>query len=108
MLKDPEPIVDTWTAPLLTHTDKYACQKDMVTKNILGTEDCLYVNIYTKCIEPPALAPVMVFIHCGGFVYGSNAKDIYNPEYLLRENVVVVVINYRLGAFGECITDFVI
>lgn len=42
----------------------------------------------------------MVFIHGGGFYWGYNTKLIYNPRYIVQENVIVVTINYRLGAFG--------
>lgn len=42
----------------------------------------------------------MVFIYGGSFRYGSNAEAFYNPEYLLRKNIVYVAMNYRLGAFG--------
>lgn len=43
----------------------------------------------------------MVFLHGGAFMFGSNSKDVYNPEYLLRKDVVVIVVNYRLGIFGK-------
>lgn len=66
------------------------------------SEDCLYLNIWspvTNCTcEKKA---VMFFIHGGSFLTGSNRKDLYNGEALAtRGNVVVVVINYRLGPFG--------
>lgn len=69
----------------------------------VGSEDCLHLNIYTKNVNPKVLYPVMVFLHGGAFVFGSNSKDFYNPEYLLRKDVVVVVVNYRLGIFGKFI-----
>jgi carboxylesterase type B len=46
------------------------------------------------------LLPVMVWIHGGGFTTGSNSSDIYGPEFLITSNVVIVVINYRLGLLG--------
>lgn len=78
-----------------------AWQKDMVFKRCAGNENCLHLNIYTKDMEPKTLKPVMVWIHGGAFILGSNTKDIYNPELLLRKDIVLVVINYRLGAFGK-------
>lgn len=42
----------------------------------------------------------MVFIHGGSFTSGSNAKTIYGPDYLIREDVIIVSINYRLGFLG--------
>lgn len=45
--------------------------------------------------------PVMFFIHGGNFINGSNSDDFYGPDYLMRENVVLVVVNYRLGFLGK-------
>jgi para-nitrobenzyl esterase len=62
------------------------------------SEDCLTLNVWTP---PPAheLKPVMVWIHGGGFLNGSG--DIYNARRLAsRGDIVVVTINYRLGALG--------
>lgn len=66
----------------------------------MGSEDCLHLSIYTREITPNTLKPVMVWIHGGAFITGSNGKDLYDPEYLLRYDVVVITINYRLGVFG--------
>ena len=62
------------------------------------SEDCLTLNVWTP---PPSgePLPVLVWIHGGGFVNGSG--DIYNARRLTgRGDVVVVTINYRLGALG--------
>lgn len=83
-----------------------AVQQDIFFKKTAGTEDCLHVNVYTKKLgqydaDPAnALRPVMVWFHGGAFIFGSNTKDIYNPEFLLKKDIVLVVVNYRLGAFG--------
>lgn len=42
--------------------------------------------------------PVLVFFHGGAYYYGS--KWHYDPEYLVNKNVIVVTVNYRLGALG--------
>ena len=65
------------------------------------TEDCLYLNVFTppKTNEGlPHLLPVMVWIHGGGLFLGES--DGYDPSRLVDEGVVVVTINYRLGALG--------
>jgi len=66
------------------------------------SEDCLYLNIWT-----PAGAnenrPVMVWIHGGGWTKGaaSIAKGrVYDGAALASKGVVVVTVNYRLGALG--------
>ncbi|CAL8114084.1 unnamed protein product [Orchesella dallaii] len=67
----------------------------------LGSEDCLYLNIYTPEIptgtSKPKLVP-MIFIHGGAFYVGT-ASD-YGPSYLMQQDVVLVTINYRLGVLG--------
>lgn len=61
-------------------------------------EDCLHLNIAVP-EAAPAHAPVLVWIHGGAWVGGSN--DIYAIDHLARETgLVVVAINYRLGALG--------
>ena len=61
-------------------------------------EDCLHLNIAVP-ESAPANTPVLVWIHGGAWVGGSN--DIYPIDHLARETgLVVVAINYRLGAFG--------
>lgn len=47
------------------------------------------------------LKSVMVFIHGGGFSSGSGTAEFYGPDYFLNEDVVVVTLNYRLGALGK-------
>lgn len=63
-----------------------------------GTENCLYLNVYTPQAQNHSLLPVMVWIHGGGFFFGSGG--IYGPKYLLDQNIVLVTFNYRLGPFG--------
>jgi para-nitrobenzyl esterase len=60
-------------------------------------EDCLYLNIYTPARK--GRYPVMVWIHGGAFIAGSGS-DAYLPDRLVAEGVVVVTLNYRLGALG--------
>lgn len=48
----------------------------------------------------------MIYIHGGAFQSGSNTTKAYGPDYLLMADVVVVTINYRLGALGFlCLND---
>ncbi|XP_071971258.1 cholinesterase-like isoform X2 [Engystomops pustulosus] len=64
------------------------------------SEDCLNLNVWVpESISKPA--SVMVFIHGGGFFVGSSALDMYDGSVLAAsENVIVVTMNYRLGALG--------
>lgn len=60
-------------------------------------EDCLFLNVYRPA--EPGDYPVMVWIHGGAFIYGSGGPA-YEPSRLVDEGVVVVTLNYRLGALG--------
>ncbi|XP_069668717.1 esterase FE4-like isoform X2 [Periplaneta americana] len=77
-------------------------QKDLMLQAIRGSEDCLFLNVYTpkKPGSEGSLLPVMVWLHGGGFLSGSGNTDLYGPDYLVAEDVVVVTINYRLGPLG--------
>jgi para-nitrobenzyl esterase len=62
------------------------------------TEDCLYLNVYTPR-DGGDLKPVMVWIHGGALVTGES--DDYDATRLVDQgDVIVVTINYRLGALG--------
>lgn len=70
---------------------------DVETGPVLGSEDCLTLNIHAPADAEGA--PVMVWIHGGGN-YAGAARDYDGAELAAREGVVVVTINYRLGPFG--------
>jgi para-nitrobenzyl esterase len=64
------------------------------------SQDCLYLNIWTPRCDVQR-RPVMLWIHGGAFILGSGATRIYDGARLARRgDVVVVTINYRLGALG--------
>ena len=63
------------------------------------SENCLYLNVFTPArIRPGQRLPVMVWVHGGEFLVGES--NDYNPAGLVRHGVIVVTLNYRLGAFG--------
>nr|QZK27659.1 carboxylesterase [Conogethes punctiferalis] len=81
-------------------------QQDIFTQEIkLGSEDCLYLNVYTPSLTPKEPMAVMFFIHGGGFKSGSGNVEHYGPDYLMSHGVVLVTINYRLEAFGFLCLD---
>ncbi len=59
-------------------------------------EDCLFLNVYTP--NTPFPKPVMVWFHGGALTYGQS--NSYDPERLVDDGIVVVTVNYRLGALG--------
>ncbi|XP_062543899.1 esterase B1-like isoform X1 [Armigeres subalbatus] len=100
--KAPQPL-DKFQSPILDcSVERDVCfSRNMFTQEVEGSEDCLYLNVYSPKIgsEEKAL-PVMVFIHGGAFMFGSGNSDCYSPEYLVQEDVVAVTLNYRLGPLG--------
>ncbi|HEX5234662.1 MAG TPA: carboxylesterase family protein [Silvibacterium sp.] len=64
------------------------------------SEDCLYLNIWTTNLRPENPAPVLVFIHGGGFLIGAGSQAAYDGSRLAARGAVLVTINYRLGIFG--------
>jgi len=105
-----DPVAKTPWDGVLNATDfsKECLQKtfspDLDTPTTLvGSEDCLYLNIATPSLPKPSyniprsLKPVMFWIHGGGFTIGEGKLD---PSFLLDEDVLVVSVNYRLGPFG--------
>ena len=63
-------------------------------------EDCLYLNVWTPEPEPDEPLAVMVWIHGGGFEMGSGSSPLYDGTSFAQDGVVLVTLNYRLGAFG--------
>nr|CAD7452607.1 unnamed protein product [Timema tahoe] len=67
-------------------------------EKIVGSEDCLYLNVYTPKlpgIGKPPLLDVIVYIHGGAFMFGWGHQ--YGPRYYMNRDVVYVTFNYRLG-----------
>jgi para-nitrobenzyl esterase len=64
-------------------------------------EDCLRLNVWTSSCQPSALQPVIVWMHGGGFSWGSGSSPLTSGDELARNHdVVVVTVNHRLGVLG--------
>ncbi len=67
----------------------------------MGSEDCLYLNIWQPASSAAAPRPVIVFVHGGSNITGYTADPVYDGAALARSaGAVVVTVNYRLGIFG--------
>ncbi|XP_067205739.1 juvenile hormone esterase-like isoform X2 [Linepithema humile] len=73
---------------------------DSFTQEMIGDEDCLYLNVYTININLRKKRSVMVWIHGGGFSSGSGDSSLYGPDYIIQKDVILVTLNYRLGVLG--------
>ncbi len=62
-------------------------------------EDCLNLNVWTPQIDD-GRRPVLVWLHGGGFTTGTGSSALFAGDRLASKGVVVVTINYRLGALG--------
>ncbi len=71
---------------------------EILTNGDKTSEDAFVLNIWTSGTETKK--PVLVFIHGGGFTYGSGTTPLYNGKYLAAKGIVVVTVNYRLGIAG--------
>jgi para-nitrobenzyl esterase len=102
--------VTRWTTPRLAQQFGNNCPQFGTAFGLQSfDEDCLYLNVYT----PPAgkgragkghdergsgRDPVMVWLHPGAFQFGEG--EDYDPRKLVARGVIVVTVNYRLGALG--------
>lgn len=81
-------------------------QYDVFTKTPpRGSEDCLYLNVYTPDLKPSKPLPVMFWIHGGAYLSGSGNDEMFGPEFLVRQDVILVTINYRLEVLGFLCLD---
>ena len=99
-----------WTGVRLAAQPSPACIQDVVDVLLPWTgefmvhsatsEDCLYLNVWTPFDFKNKKLPVYVYFHGGGFNQGSGAVTVYDGENLARKGIVIVTVNYRLGALG--------
>ncbi|XP_072947296.1 juvenile hormone esterase-like [Epargyreus clarus] len=104
--KSPQP-PETWEGvrDARTVNNSQVCfQTDLFTNEVIGSEDCLYLNVYTPKLpnnKEEFKLPVMLSLHGGGFLHGNGViKGETGPDFLIDNDVVVVSINYRLGILG--------
>jgi para-nitrobenzyl esterase len=75
-------------------------------RNLQQNEECLVLNVWTPGIGDGAKRPVMVWLHGGGFMFGSGSEVLYNGARLAkRGDVVVVNVTHRLSGFGYLYLD---
>jgi para-nitrobenzyl esterase len=108
--KAPQPVA-TWKGTLDATTYGRHCAQNHVFEDMVfqdsatsadaGSEDCLYLNVYVPASRTAkAKLPVMFWIHGGGYSGGASSEPRHNGDFLPLKEIVLVTINYRLGAFG--------
>jgi para-nitrobenzyl esterase len=72
----------------------------LLSQPVDPSEDCLYLNVWAPQAQGRSRLPVMVWLHGGSNRVGSGAEESYDGTALASHGVIVVTINYRLGAMG--------
>lgn len=80
-------------------TDIY-CREWHVDPDVPINEDCLYLNVWTPAKKEDEKLPVLVWFFGGGLQWGYPSEMEFDGERIARRGIVVVTVNYRLGAFG--------
>ncbi|KAF2033312.1 alpha/beta-hydrolase [Setomelanomma holmii] len=120
---DPDAIIDaTKYGPRAPAPDGCALEQSLLIQCTIGVPDpaprmsgteCLNLNITVPhiALQDNRKLPVMVWIHGGGFLMGANYWPQYDPSRLVRMAaklgmpVIVVLMNYRLGALGNLTSE---
>ncbi len=69
--------------------------------DMVQSEDCLNLNVYTPAHGQSGKLPVMVWIHGGSFRWGAGSLPAYDGVSFAKQGVVLVTINYRLDRLGR-------
>jgi len=100
-----EKLCDTWPAPCIQYNRKtsaaggaHALKKREYIPD--GSEDCLYLNIWTPAEKADEKLPVMLWFYGGGFNSGWNSSSRFRGEKLVEKGVVLVAAGFRSGPLG--------
>ncbi|KAH7462825.1 hypothetical protein FOMA001_g18296 [Fusarium oxysporum f. sp. matthiolae] len=78
------------------------------------SEDCLFLNIARPAGIASTPLPVAIFIHGGGWAYGSGSQGYYNVSFLversiqIQQPIIAITINYRLAGWGWLYSDEIV
>eukprot|EP00095_Tigriopus_kingsejongensis_P006599 snap_masked-scaffold1280_size50848-processed-gene-0.5 protein:Tk06599 transcript:snap_masked-scaffold1280_size50848-processed-gene-0.5-mRNA-1 annotation:"carboxylesterase" len=104
--RDPVPY-GIWEGVLNATEDGPPCIQipSFIENGTIGDEDCLWLSVFTPSLMPEANLAVVVWIHGGRWSVGSGRLASYGPHQLVDRGIVVVQLQYRLGAFGWLSTN---
>jgi para-nitrobenzyl esterase len=103
--REPQP-VENWTG--VRNADQFGARcmqatnagSDYWFRSNAMSEDCLYLNVWTRARSDKEKLPVLVYIYGGGFSNGDGSEPRYDGENMARKGIVAVTLNYRLNVFG--------
>ncbi|KAI5635051.1 carboxylesterase family domain-containing protein [Phthorimaea operculella] len=90
------------------NTDTTRCpQVEEFNNTAVGDLDCLQLNVYVSDAAKTAKGPlpVLVYIYGGKFMFGFSDRWLLGPKHLMKQDVIVVTFNYRMGAYGFMCLD---
>ncbi|XP_026739432.1 juvenile hormone esterase-like [Trichoplusia ni] len=89
------------------YDDTAVCpQVDEFTNKEVGSIDCLHLNIYVpNTANSRNRLPVLVWIYGGAFRIGYSGRFLYGPSYLVKQDIILVTLNYRVGPYGFMCLD---
>lgn len=96
--KPPQPVIP-WDG--IRRSDSFGPPCAQKSGNeIQGSEDCLFLNVWSGATNPAERRPVMIWIHGGAFNWGATSSPQFDGSRFAKQGVVLVSISYRLGVFG--------
>ncbi|XP_026739428.1 acetylcholinesterase-like [Trichoplusia ni] len=89
------------------YDDTAVCpQLDQFTNKEVGSIDCLHLNVYVpNSANSRNRLPVLVWFYGGGFRVGYSGRFVYGPRFLVKQDVILVTVNYRVGPYGFMCLD---
>ncbi|XP_074027351.1 carboxylic ester hydrolase-like isoform X2 [Leptinotarsa decemlineata] len=106
--KNPHP-VKRWRGVLDATQFQSGCVETQVRStgnilNVLGSEDCLYINVFTPLKKSSENNfPTILYIYGGAFIEGNS--HIYNPDFLIQQDLIVITFDFRSGLLGFLSTE---
>lgn len=103
--RKPEPLEDRWDGVKDATSYGAACPQNILDSTAARpktSEDCLFLNVYApRSLTASGNRSVMVWIHGGGFEVGYGSDEEFSfSEMVMEGDIVLVTLNYRLGALG--------
>ncbi|PBC26975.1 Neuroligin-4, Y-linked [Apis cerana cerana] len=101
--RSPQPWNRRWNGTFEATKNSPSCYQ-MSKDGMIGEEDCLYLNVYvpkeiSEKKEKSGL-PVMVYVYGGKFSTGNASSDKFPPNYIMDQDVILVLMNYRVNILG--------
>lgn len=99
----PHPVFEE---PFEAYDDSALCPQDVDANTIAGTLDCLQLNVFSPdSAHSNNLLPVVVWIHGGFLQRGGFSRQTYGPKFLVKHDIILITINYRVGVYGFMCLD---